>query len=476
MNDHRNSIPARGWLIIPLLGIIGFGIFFINFSIVPVKSVLEEALHLNSFGYGLVLASYSIMPVFFLSTVIAGFLADRWSILKMGSISVLLIFISTLISLYALTSCFRNSGPGFLFLSSFLKEISPESKLIMLNFLVLGAGGESFFVIINKILSGFFPKEKLPFAMALCYMITRFGMQAVFIIIPMIALYFKADMQEICYALFLGNFLIAGIGLLLFAAIPLCIGRNRMRSVKIPKLQENDFWFQSLKKLLINRQFLLLAAICLVSFGSVTAFIDFSEDYLFNKYNYSIQKSSLISSIIIMGFILFAPVFGWYLDKGKNLKTFLKAGTGIYAISFILLHSSYFNPIIALSLMAISFSLIVVCIWPLVPEMVEEKHTGLAFGFMYWLQNLGFFFFPVITGALLDVSNKNSHLFPFYRLDYYYVELLFVFLTISAFLLSLFLKNENLFAAKKMMGHLRRITVRREMNLYSAIIRPLILY
>ena len=248
MNDYQSSIPARIWLIIPLLGIIGFGVFFINYSIVPVKSVLEETLHLNSFGYGLVLASYSIMPVFFFSTVIAGFLADRWSILNMGRISVFLIFISTLISLYATTSFFRNSGPGFLFLSSFLREISPESKLIMLSFLVLGVGGESFFIIINKLLSEFFPKKKLPFAMALCYMITRFGMQAVFIIIPMIALYFKTDIQEICYVLFFGNFLIAGIGLLLFAVIPLCIGKNRMQSVKTHKSQEKNLLLQSFKQ------------------------------------------------------------------------------------------------------------------------------------------------------------------------------------------------------------------------------------
>jgi len=67
------------------------------------------------------------------------------------------------------------------------------------------------------------------------------------------------------------------------------------------------------------------------------------------------------------------------------------------------------EPRIPIILLGVAFSLVPAAMWPAVAKIVRESKLGTAYGFMFTVQNLGMFAFPIIIGMVVDASN------PYYR-------------------------------------------------------------
>jgi hypothetical protein len=45
--------------------------------------------------------------------------------------------------------------------------------------------------------------------------------------------------------------------------------------------------------------------------------------------------------------------------------------------------------------------------WPSVPKIVEERYLGSAYALVFWIQNIGLWFFPWIIGVILQAVNPG---------------------------------------------------------------------
>ena len=79
-----------------------------------------------------------------------------------------------------------------------------------------------------------------------------------------------------------------------------------------------------------------------------------------------------------------------------------------------------------------SFSLVPASLWPSVPKLVDEKVIGSAYSLIFWIQNVGLCFVPLIIGNALKAT--GGYLVPM---------IIFASFGVFAFIMSFFLKVED---------------------------------
>ena len=47
-------------------------------------------------------------------------------------------------------------------------------------------------------------------------------------------------------------------------------------------------------------------------------------------------------------------------------------------------------------------------LWPSVPKIIDEKILGSAYNLIFWVQNIGLCFVPLLIGSVLESSNANN--------------------------------------------------------------------
>ena len=59
-------------------------------------------------------------------------------------------------------------------------------------------------------------------------------------------------------------------------------------------------------------------------------------------------------------------------------------------------------------LLGISFALVPAALWPSVPKIIDEKVLGSAYCLIFWVQNFGLCFVPMLIGNLLTSTNAHN--------------------------------------------------------------------
>jgi hypothetical protein len=57
--------------------------------------------------------------------------------------------------------------------------------------------------------------------------------------------------------------------------------------------------------------------------------------------------------------------------------------------------------------LGIGFSLVPSAMWPSVPKIIPEKQLGTAYAVIFWIQNIGLMFIPLILGIVLNSTNPD---------------------------------------------------------------------
>ena len=52
-------------------------------------------------------------------------------------------------------------------------------------------------------------------------------------------------------------------------------------------------------------------------------------------------------------------------------------------------------------ILGVSFSLVPAALWPSVPKIIDEKVLGSAYCLIFWVQNIGLSFVPLLIGKVL---------------------------------------------------------------------------
>jgi MFS family permease len=97
------------------------------------------------------------------------------------------------------------------------------------------------------------------------------------------------------------------------------------------------------------------------------------------------------------------------------------------------------SPYVMMVVLGLAFSLVPAAMWPSVAKMIDERRIGSAYGFMFSVQNLGLWAFPILAGMILDGTNAIDAT----SLDYTYAMIMFSGLGIIGFIFALLLKRED---------------------------------
>jgi hypothetical protein len=132
---------------------------------------------------------------------------------------------------------------------------------------------------------------------------------------------------------------------------------------------------------------------------------------MINKYNVDPNLAGTITMLLPFGTIFLTPLFGGIYDKFGKGATIMIVGSlilifvhGILAIPSLTL---WWVAAIMVIVLGIAFSLVPSAMWPSVPKIIPEKQLGTAYAVIFWIQNIGLLFVPLILGVVLNNTNPD---------------------------------------------------------------------
>ena len=427
------------WAILIIISLVIFSNYYVFRALAPIKIVLQSQFGFSNEDYGMMISFYSITNIFM--CVIGGIILDRWGIRKTGLMFFTISVIGILVAAFGTSELFYGGGVAFDFMGSFVPGWSPEFKMILLGRLLFGLGSETSLVVINAVLVRWFKGKELALAFGLNLAIARLGDATAFLISDN----FIQSTTNVGNALW-AAFLIMSVGFVLWVVYTFMDkGATIDKNVEVP--EEDKFKFNDLILLVKNRSFIYITLLCVIFYSAVFPFLDFSADFLFNKFEVSLEMANTLASLIVFGTIVFTPIFGWIVDKYGKRASLMMLGSGLLILVHLVFGLTSLTPYIPLFLLGISFSLVPAAMWPAVPFIVPEKRIGTAYGMMFAIQNIGLFVFPYLAGWILDLTNpdvvaKNVAL-GLESYDYTYTMLMFAVLGGIGFIFAMLLKRQS---------------------------------
>ena len=397
----QESRTAR-WIVLILAS---FGMatnYYFYDALAPLADLIRMNLGFSSSEYGFFVSAYSIPNVFLAMAVLGGIILDRFGIRVTGFSFIFLMAAGGTITAYGASDYFLSGGFGYNFMNSFLTSYSPALKMMSLGFFVFGLGAETSIVVLSKVIVKWFKGKELALALGLNLAIGRLGAALAFTLSP------RLIYPDWTTAIWFGALLL-WLGLVAFVVYMLMDIRID-RQVKIDISDpEDEFRWKDLRDLVTNRSVIYITMLCVTFYSAVFPFLKFAPDLLMNKFAMPRVLAGDVTSYLMYGTILLTPLFGWITDNRGKSATLMYLGSALLIIAHLMFALTYIEPRIPIVLLGIAFSLVPAAMWPAVTKIVRESKLGTAYGFMFSVQNIGLWAFPLLIGLVLDASN------PFYR-------------------------------------------------------------
>ena len=164
---------------------------------------------------------------------------------------------------------------------------------------------------------------------------------------------------------------------------------------------------------------------------------------------YMRQSAESIFAVFPLLAVGITPILGNYVDHKGKAATMLVLGSLLLifchlTFAFILPQfkgSELGGVVVAyvtILVLGASFSLVPAALWPSVPKLVEPKIIGSAYALIFWIQNIGLWLFPLLSGKVLDKTNPNVT--DPTQLNYTWPLVMLAMLGVAAFFIGLYLK------------------------------------
>ena len=430
----RDSVITR-WGMLLLVGFVLAANYYFYDALSPLKSTLTKEFGFTSTDFGLFVSVYSIPNVFFLMAVLGGIILDKLGIRRTGFTFVAFMALGALITAYGASDMYRNNGLGYAFMSSFMPSYSPELKMMLLGRFLFGLGAETSIVVISKIIVKWFKGKELALAFGVKLGLARTGSFLAFNLSPILI---EAEAGWTVATWFAAFFVTSALLVfLIYMMFDLKLDRQVQQDSLLSK--SDGFHVSDITKLLANRSFIFVTLLCLTFYSAVFPFLSFSADFFLNKFDLSIKESGFISSMLPIGTMIFTPFFGFFVDRYGRAASLMIYGSLILVAVHLIFAFTGLSPYVMMIVLGLAFSLVPAAMWPSVAKMVDEKRIGSAYGFMFSVQNLGLWAFPILAGVVLDGTNAEG----VERLDYTYTMLMFACLGILGLIFALLLKRDD---------------------------------
>ncbi|MCM1522442.1 MAG: MFS transporter [Muribaculaceae bacterium] len=378
----------------------------------PLQSLVQTQRGWSPDAFGYYAGAEYILNVFgFL--ILAGIILDKMGVRFTGTLSASLMVGGAVIKLYALSDMFQGTSLD-LWLSSWWTVMPGSAKLAALGFMIFGCGCEMAGITVSKALAKWFEGKEMALAMGLEMAIARIGVFAIFSISPRLAEWGGGHTVVVpvafCAALLC-------IGLICFIAFDFMDAKldREMGAVKVAAeaADDEEFKLADVGAIFSSRLFWIIAMLCVLYYSAIFPFQRYAANMLQCNLGISETQASDIFRWFPIGAACLTPLLGWFLDhKGKGA-TMLMLG----AILMIVCHLTFAFVVpatkselitySAIVVLGISFSLVPAALWPSVPKVMDKRFLGSAYSLIFWVQNIGLAFVPIIIGQVLTATNPG---------------------------------------------------------------------
>jgi nitrate/nitrite transporter NarK len=389
-----NQSKAARWCALFIVAITMMFGYFITDVMSPLENMLTNELHWTSTEYGFFAGSYGYINVCLLMLFFGGLILDKMGVRFTGVMSSALMLGGSLITLYGVKADF---GTSMLF------GMKMQVMVSSLGFAIFGVGCEITGITVSKVLVKWFTGYELALAMGVQVGLARLGTAA--------AMGFSVPMAKalggVSAPLFIGCIALC-VGLLFYLVY--CVMDKKfdasVAAQKVTEEKEEGFKIKDLKLIFTNKGFWLITCLCLLFYSGVFPFLKFATKMMIYKYNVPENLAGLIPMLLPFGTIILTPLFGTLYDRIGKGATLMIIGSVILTVVHVLFTLPILNvwwfAVIVMIVLGIAFSLVPSAMWPSVPKIIPMKLLGSAYATIFYIQNIGLAFVPVIIGVVIN--------------------------------------------------------------------------
>ncbi len=377
----------------------------------PIKSLLEPALGWSSTAYGTYRSAEYFLNVWgFL--IVAGIILDKCGVRFTGTLSASLMLVGACIKLYGISDMFAGSALES-WLNSWWTTIPASAKMASFGFMIFGCGCEMAGTTVSKALAKWFKGKEMALAMGLEMAIARIGVFSIFSLSPWIAEKMGSVVVPVAFCTVL--LLVGLIFFLVFCVLDLKFDKQ-LEADKIKEdAPDEQFRVSDIWMVLSSRIFWVVALLCVLYYSAIFPFQAYGAEMLqCNLHGISAQTASNIFRWFPVGAAIITPLLGIYLDRKGKGATMLICGSLLLIVCHLIFAfavpatGSEVLAYVTIVVLGISFALVPAALWPSVPKIIEERVLGSAYCLIFWVQNIGLCFVPLLIGNVLDSSNLNN--------------------------------------------------------------------
>ena len=397
----RDKTSTR-WTALIFASLAIFGAYYFNYALSSVKPMLESILGWNSEDFGTYTSAYAWFNVFLFMLIFSGFILDKLGVRKTGLGATIIMFVGTAINYWAVSHQFAEGSTVYI---PIIGDMTSQVFWSSFGFAIFGVGTEAIGITISKAVVRWFKGKEMALAMGMQMAIARLGTAlALGISIPL-AKNFTVT-APILFALIIMIFGV--VSFIMFSILDIKLDKSEGKAEEVVN-PDDEFKIKDIVLIISNLGFWYIAILCVLFYSAVFPFLFYANDLMVNKYNVDPSLAGTITMLLPFGTIILTPIFGGIYDKFGKGATIMIVGSlililvhGILAIPTI---TVWWVAAIMVIVLGVAFSLVPSAMWPSVPKIIPEKQLGTAYAVIFWIQNIGLLFVPLILGIVLNTAN-----------------------------------------------------------------------
>lgn len=433
----RDSKAAR-WTALAIVSFTMMWGYFLTDAMSPLMTMLEVEMNWTSSDFGIFNWAYCWFNVFLFMLIFGGIILDKMGVRFTGLMSCTLMVIGAFIKYYAVEYISPLPEAGTIL------GIRTQVIIASLGYAIFAVGTENCGITVTKVIAKWFKGKEMALAMGSQVAVARLGTALAMIVSPLIVKQYSMS-TPLLFALVL-----LGVGLLSYMVF--CVMDTKLdKQITAEQGEDDTFHLSDLKAIVSSRGFWLIALLCLMFYSAVFPFMKYATSLMENKYGMANEWAGWIPALIPMGNLIMTPLFGGIYDKHGKGATIMIIGSAMLIMVHVLfalpiLNYWWFAAFIAIML-GVAFSLVPSAMWPSVPKIIPEKLLGSAYALIFWVQNIGLGFVPLLIGWLLNeyciTGTRQVNGEEFIQYDYTLPMCVFALFGIVALLLAFALKKED---------------------------------
>ena len=446
LKQKLNDSAVARWSVLAIVSLTMMCGYFLTDAMSPLMTMLEVEMAWTSKEFGIFNWAYCWFNVFLFMLIFGGLILDKMGVRFTGIMACILMVIGCGLKYYAVE--FISPLPE----AGTILGIRTQVMVACLGYAIFAVGTETCGITVTKVIAKWFAGKEMALAMGSQVAVARLGTALAMIVSPVLVKHFSMSTP-----MFVSLILLC-IGLLFYLVF--CVMDRKLdaqtQSEGIPA-DEDSFRISDLKLILTNKGFWLLALLCLMFYSAVFPFLKYATSLMENKYGMGALAGTLVA-LVPFGNLIMTPLFGGIYDKKGKGATIMIIGSVLLIMVHLLfamplLNHAWFAAIIMI-LLGVAFSLVPSAMWPSVPKIIPHKQLGSAYALIFWIQNIGLGFVPLLIGWFLDkyciISQADAAVT---RYNYTPAMLIFATFGILALILAIMLKRED----KKKNYHLEEL-------------------